>query len=245
MTHSDLRTTVVRICFPAVLACVGCGTTALSEDEADLVEDQSLTEDYSDEYSAPPLDVPVHERLPDEIQAQSPTEQHPTFLVDCNDFPEHPDCEGEPPPGCDDFPEHPDCEGGPPPPPPPPPSDADFDGVLDSDDNCPGDHNPNQADCDLDGVGDSCDISNVRWVKASEQMCYAFEELNLIFWVKYGTRWSVGWENVCYPGYGLNHYKQTIETRFKSCVNLGMSPYECFVFNWPQHFELWLNDQCP
>jgi len=35
--------------------------------------------------------------------------------------------------------------------------DADGDGVLDSEDNCPGVSNPDQADADSDGVGDLCD----------------------------------------------------------------------------------------
>lgn len=38
-----------------------------------------------------------------------------------------------------------------------PPVDADDDGVLDEDDNCPGDANADQADADNDGLGDACD----------------------------------------------------------------------------------------
>jgi hypothetical protein len=44
-----------------------------------------------------------------------------------------------------------------PPPPPPPPPDADRDGVLDANDNCPDNANSDQADGDGDGVGDACD----------------------------------------------------------------------------------------
>lgn len=36
-------------------------------------------------------------------------------------------------------------------------ADADGDGVLDSDDNCAGLHNPDQLDLDEDGIGDKCD----------------------------------------------------------------------------------------
>jgi hypothetical protein len=36
------------------------------------------------------------------------------------------------------------------------PDDPDFDGVCESDDNCPGLYNPAQKDCDDDGVGDAC-----------------------------------------------------------------------------------------
>ncbi len=35
--------------------------------------------------------------------------------------------------------------------------DADADGILDVDDNCPFTFNPDQADFDLDGIGDTCD----------------------------------------------------------------------------------------
>jgi hypothetical protein len=35
--------------------------------------------------------------------------------------------------------------------------DADFDGIDDSDDNCPNVRNPDQADADLDGIGSVCD----------------------------------------------------------------------------------------
>ncbi len=38
-----------------------------------------------------------------------------------------------------------------------PPVDADSDGVLNSDDNCPNDNNANQADFDSDDIGDVCD----------------------------------------------------------------------------------------
>ncbi len=36
-------------------------------------------------------------------------------------------------------------------------ADADGDGILDDDDNCPGLHNPLQGDLDGDGIGDKCD----------------------------------------------------------------------------------------
>ena len=36
-------------------------------------------------------------------------------------------------------------------------NDADGDGILDANDNCPNDPNPDQADKDLDTVGDACD----------------------------------------------------------------------------------------
>ncbi|UCE17255.1 MAG: VCBS repeat-containing protein [Gemmatimonadota bacterium] len=36
-------------------------------------------------------------------------------------------------------------------------ADHDEDGVLDSEDNCPGDYNPAQEDTDIDGLGDVCD----------------------------------------------------------------------------------------
>jgi Concanavalin A-like lectin/glucanases superfamily len=38
-----------------------------------------------------------------------------------------------------------------------PPADADDDGVLDDDDNCPLNANPNQEDSDFDEIGDACD----------------------------------------------------------------------------------------
>ncbi|WP_422103751.1 thrombospondin type 3 repeat-containing protein [Winogradskyella sp.] len=37
------------------------------------------------------------------------------------------------------------------------PQDDDNDGILNSEDNCPDDHNPNQEDADNDGVGNACD----------------------------------------------------------------------------------------
>ncbi len=39
-------------------------------------------------------------------------------------------------------------------------SDADSDGIPDSEDNCPNDYNPYQADCNGDGAGDACDAIN-------------------------------------------------------------------------------------
>lgn len=41
-----------------------------------------------------------------------------------------------------------------------PPPDSDGDGITDSRDNCPRNHNPDQADCDGDGTGDVCDSFN-------------------------------------------------------------------------------------
>lgn len=41
-----------------------------------------------------------------------------------------------------------------------PPPDADDDGVVDVDDNCPAVSNPDQGDADHDGVGDACDPDN-------------------------------------------------------------------------------------
>jgi hypothetical protein len=40
----------------------------------------------------------------------------------------------------------------------PEPADADSDGVVDSEDNCPDDANPDQADADGNGVGDACEV---------------------------------------------------------------------------------------
>ena len=37
------------------------------------------------------------------------------------------------------------------------PPDADEDGVVDADDNCPNAYNPEQIDTDRDGIGDVCD----------------------------------------------------------------------------------------
>ncbi|MCK4794144.1 MAG: thrombospondin type 3 repeat-containing protein, partial [Desulfobacteraceae bacterium] len=38
-------------------------------------------------------------------------------------------------------------------------NDADDDGILDDDDNCPNDANPGQEDVDDDGIGDVCEVS--------------------------------------------------------------------------------------
>lgn len=38
--------------------------------------------------------------------------------------------------------------------------DGDFDGLNDSEDNCPAVYNPNQEDYDLDGIGDVCDLTD-------------------------------------------------------------------------------------
>jgi hypothetical protein len=43
---------------------------------------------------------------------------------------------------------------------PPPPPDADNDGVLDANDNCPATSNPDQVDFDHDGHGDVCDADD-------------------------------------------------------------------------------------
>jgi hypothetical protein len=54
--------------------------------------------------------------------------------------------------------------------------DADGDGIIDAEDNCPATSNPDQADFDLDGVGDACDAEtgppkfknqckNVGWMR--------------------------------------------------------------------------------
>ncbi|HEY9420148.1 MAG TPA: thrombospondin type 3 repeat-containing protein [Thermoanaerobaculia bacterium] len=56
-----------------------------------------------------------------------------------------------PPETCDSCPE--DCG-------PCPGTDQDYDGVIDSYDNCPTTANPAQYDCDNDGIGDSCDSLN-------------------------------------------------------------------------------------
>ncbi|NQU66634.1 MAG: T9SS type A sorting domain-containing protein [Candidatus Marinimicrobia bacterium] len=39
-------------------------------------------------------------------------------------------------------------------------TDNDEDGILNDDDNCPGDYNPDQIDTDADGLGDACDDCN-------------------------------------------------------------------------------------
>lgn len=57
--------------------------------------------------------------------------------------------------GCDFSPESGDDGGGPDA--PVPTDDADGDGVLDDDDNCPARANPTQHDEDADSVGDACD----------------------------------------------------------------------------------------
>ena len=41
--------------------------------------------------------------------------------------------------------------------PPPPPPDADGDGIIDDEDNCPEDANADQIDSDANGKGDACD----------------------------------------------------------------------------------------
>ena len=38
------------------------------------------------------------------------------------------------------------------------PSDIDGDGLVNTEDNCPGDYNPNQEDLDSDNIGDACDL---------------------------------------------------------------------------------------
>ena len=41
-------------------------------------------------------------------------------------------------------------------------TDSDNDGIVDTDDNCPDNHNPNQNDSDNDGIGDACDTGQAN-----------------------------------------------------------------------------------
>ena len=49
-------------------------------------------------------------------------------------------------------------------------SDLDYDGVFDSQDNCPVVYNPDQKDIDKDSIGDVCDIKDDRRLESDSKL---------------------------------------------------------------------------
>ena len=69
-----------------------------------------------------------------------------------------------------------------------PPSDADNDGIPDSEDNCPNTPNQDQADSDGDGIGDVCDAPDPSYVT-----CWQCQNDALISHLFEGTTCPQGW----------------------------------------------------